>query len=312
MRKYFLRKITWFAIIGILLVSILPNIISNYWLFDIFSNFKLQYFFISFLLIIITGLILKKKIVALILLTISILWNGYYIAPYYITPKKIGSNVKSKIKISSVNLLSSNSRTDLVINYIDKENPDILVLMEFTPEWKNELNPIIEKYKFQQLFPRNDNFGIALLSKIEMKTTIDYFDLNDKPSIIGNMTLNNKKYSIIATHPIPPISQRTFINRNMQLMNIVNDRSKFAENLIIIGDFNTSSFSNHFNSLLKGDLKDSRIGFGLLQTWPANFRLLQTTLDHCLVSSNLNILERTTGENIGSDHLPINIIIGVN
>ena len=293
-------------------MSILPNIVSNYWLIDIFSNFKLQYFFLSILLVVIAGVLIRKKIAALILLTVSILWNGYYIAPYYITSNTIESSIKGKFKISSVNLLSSNSRIDLVINYIDKENPDILILMEFTPEWKNELIPIIENYPFKQLVPRKDNFGIALLSKIEMKTSIDYFYLNDKPSIAGDITMENKKYSIIATHPSPPISQRTFRNRNKQLMNIVNDRSKFSENLIIIGDFNTSSFSNHFTSLLQGDLKDSRLGFGLLQTWPADFEVLQTTIDHCLVSSNLNVLERTKGEYIGSDHLPINIVIGVN
>ncbi len=312
MRKSYLRKITWIAIIGILFVSILPNIISNYWLIDIFSNFKLQYLLLSILLIIIAGLILKKKILAVSLLTISFLWNTYYIAPYYITSNNIKSTLKHKFKISSINLLSSNSKSDLVKNYIEKENPDILILMEFTHEWKNELNPIIENYQFNQLVPRRDNFGIALLSKIEMKSSIDYFNLKDKPSIIADITIAKKKFSIIATHPNPPINQSTFKNRNKQLMNIVNKRSTFSENLIIIGDFNTSSFSNHFNNLLQGDLKDSRIGFGLLQTWPANFEILQTTLDHCLVSSNLNVIERTKGEYIGSDHLPITIVIGIN
>jgi endonuclease/exonuclease/phosphatase (EEP) superfamily protein YafD len=91
----------------------------------------------------------------------------------------------------------------------------------------------------------------------------------------------------------------------------LNRRSKLSEKLIIAGDFNTSSFSNHFSKLTNGDLKDSRIGFGLLPTWPANYLMLQTTLNHFLVSKNLEVIERSTGKNIGSDHLPINIIIGV-
>lgn len=249
---------------------------------------------------------------ALILISASILWNCYYIAPYYLTSNNLKTTARSNFKISSINLLSSNSRTDLVKNYIEKENPDILILMEFTPEWNNELVPITKNYQYKQLVPRSDNFGIALLSKFKMKSSIDYFDLNDKPSIVGNITIENEKYSIIATHPIPPISQRTFKNRNKQLSNIINKRSTFSENLIVIGDFNTSSFSNHFDSLLRGDLKDSRIGFGLLTTWPADFEIFQTTLDHCLVSSNLEVLERSKGENIGSDHLPIHIVIGIN
>lgn len=310
MRKVFLRKIIWIAIFGILIVSILPNIFSNYWLIDIFSNFKMQYLLLSILLLLISILLLKKKILALILITISILWNGYYIAPYYLTSNNTATKSDSNFKISSINLLSSNSKIDLVKNYIRNEDPDILILMEFTPEWKNELVPITGNYKYKKLFPSTDNFGIAMLSKFEMESSIDYFELNDKPSIIGNLTIENQEYTIVATHPIPPISQRTFENRNKQLSNIISKRSIFSDNLIVVGDFNTSSFSNHFSTLIQGDLKDSRIGFGLLTTWPADYKIFQTTLDHCLVSKNLNVLERSKGENIGSDHLPIIIVIG--
>lgn len=145
-----------------------------------------------------------------------------------------------------------------------------------------------------------------------MNSSIDYFELNDKPSIVADLNIGSDQFSLVATHPIPPINQHTFENRNKQLSNILNKRSKFSEKLIIAGDFNTSSFSNHFSKLTNGDLKDSRIGFGLLPTWPANYLMLQTTLDHFLISKNLEVIERSTGKNIGSDHLPISIVIGVN
>lgn len=290
----------------------MPNIFPEYWLIDIFSNFKLQYLFISVLLLIISGLLLKKKVSALVLLVISILWNGYYIAPYYFSSNGVKSNNDSAFKISSINLLSSNSETALVKNYIRKEDPDVLVLLEFTPGWENDLLPIIKNYPYKKLVTRTDNFGIALLSKFEMTSSIDYFDLNNKPSIVGDLKIENKRYSIIATHPVPPINQTSFKNRNQQLTNIINKRHTFSDNLIIVGDFNMSSFSYHFNSLIQDDMKDSRLGFGLLPTWPAGFKILQTTLDHCLVSKNLTVIDRSTGENIGSDHLPVNIIFGVN
>ncbi|WP_394341613.1 endonuclease/exonuclease/phosphatase family protein [Salegentibacter salinarum] len=110
---------------------------------------------------------------------------------------------------------------------------------------------------------------------------------------------------------MPPLSQTTFDNRNMQLTNIISKRSQYSSNLIIAGDFNTSSFSNHFKILLSNNLKDSRVGFGLLPTWPANYGILQTTLDHFLVSDDLQVIDRSTGPNIGSDLLPINMIIGI-
>jgi len=310
MSRSFLRKATWIGIVGILIVSILPNISSDYWLFDILSNFKLQYLVISVLLLIISSFILQHKVLALGFIVISILWNCYYILPYYLTSPNLIS--KSNFKISSLNLLSSNTKINLVESYIEKEDPDILVLMEFTPEWKRHLMPILKNYPYKKILTRTDNFGIALLSKFEMNSSIDYFELNNKPSIRAELKIENKSFTLIATHPMPPMNQSAFENRNKQLLNIVDKRSSFSENLIVIGDFNTSSFSNHFRALVKGDLKDTRIGFGLLPTWPARFRMLQTTLDHCLVSENLIVLDRSVGENIGSDHLPIKISIGTN
>jgi endonuclease/exonuclease/phosphatase (EEP) superfamily protein YafD len=310
MKILFLKKLTWILIVGVLFTSILPNIVSNYWLIDIFSNFKLQYL-ISIFLLFISLFFLNKKILAVILLIISMLWNSYFIAPYYFSDITVLKS-KKEVKISSINLLSSNSETDLVKNYIFEEDPDILILMEFTQNWQIKLNPIINNYQYKRLVVRNDNFGIALLSKYEMNSSIDYFDLNDKPSIVADLNIESYKISLVATHPNPPINQLTFENRNKQLSNILNKRSKLSKKLIIAGDFNTSSFSNHFSKLTNGDLKDSRIGFGLLPTWPANYLMLQTTLDHFLVSKNLEVIDRSTGKNIGSDHLPINIIIGVN
>lgn len=310
MKISFLKKLIWISIFGILLVSILPNIISSYWLLDIFSNFKLQYLVISIGLILLVLISFKKKLSAIILIIIAIIWNSYFIIPYFVQSEKF--HHKKEIKITSVNLLSSNSRENLVINYITKEDPDILILMELTPKWEKKLNIIIKKYEYHEIVPRLDNFGIAVLSKYKMDSHIDYFDLNNKPSIVSHLELENQILSVVATHPIPPINQTTFENRNKQLTNIIRDRNKFSDNLIIAGDFNTSSFSNHFEKLVEGDLMDSRIGFGLLPTWPADYEILQTTLDHFLVSKNLKVIDRKTGPNIGSDHLPINIIIGVN
>ena len=61
----------------------------------------------------------------------------------------------------------------------------------------------------------------------------------------------------------------------------------------------------------KTTLKDSREGFGILPSWPANAFFLQTTLDHAMVSENVQVITRQVGEYIGSDHLPIYLEIGI-
>lgn len=293
-------------------VSILPNLFSEYWLMDVFSNFKPQYLSIIPFLLILVCLLFKNKSLAIVILVIALLWNSYFIVPYYTSSLDKETTSFNSFKLSSINLFSGNSEIELVKKYIEQENPDVLILMELTPKLKKDLLPIIQKFSYKKIETRADNFGIALLSKFEMKSSIDYFDLNNKPSIIGDLNIKNQIFTIVATHPIPPVNQASFMNRNKQLQNILSKRANFSKNLIVVGDLNTSSFSNHFNELIKYHLKDSRIGFGLQPTWPAGYKILQTTLDHCLISHHLKVIERKTGEYLGSDHLPILITIGFN
>ncbi len=304
-----LHKFVWLCIILLLIFSIIPNLIPEYWFTDIFSNFKFQYLVVSILCFVIVVFLFKRKWLAMLVLVISIGWNSYYILPYYFINKNETIKVEQELKISSINLLSSNSEVSLVERYIQQENPDVIILMEFTSQWQSLLNTTIQNYPHHHLVPREDNFGIAVLSKHPLDSKTDYFGLNQKPSIVSELKLNNKSLTLIATHPVPPLGKHAFELRKKQMDYLIQNRSKFSDELVILGDFNNSSFSNYFQDLLQTDLKDSRLGFGLLPTWPANFSILQTTLDHCLVSKNINVIDRAVGENIGSDHFPISVTI---
>jgi hypothetical protein len=46
-------------------------------------------------------------------------------------------------------------------------------------------------------------------------------------------------------------------------------------------------------------LKDSRVGFGIFPTWPANYGILQTTGYHFLVLDHLHVIDRPTGPKVG-------------
>ena len=304
-----LRKLVWLCSILLLALSLLPNLIPEYWLIDIFSNFKLQYLAVSIFCFVMVIFLFQQKWPAMLVLLISIGWNSYYILPYYFSNKNETMEAEHQLKISSINLLSSNAEVNLVEKYIQQENPTVIVLMELTPQWETLLKDIIQNYPYHHLVPREDNFGIAVLSKHPLKAKTAYFGINQKPSIVSELNFNAKKLTIVATHPAAPVDEKAFELRNQQMNNLMESRLNFSDYLVVIGDFNNSSFSNHFQKLLEANLKDSRLGFGLLPTWPANFTPLQTTLDHCLVSKNINVIDRTVGQNVGSDHLPISVVI---
>jgi len=293
----------------IILVSWLPHVLEGYWFIEIFSHFKVQY---TLFLTIAFLVFCTQRIFSLLLLSIiaTLIFNCSYIAPLIFKTTEAFS-VKNKISIASINLLVSNEDTAAVLKNIAETNSDILVLLEVSPKWAANLAVLNKQYPFKYIETRHDNFGIALYSKLPLNSRTHYFGQSSTPSIISNITIAQDSLTIIAMHPEPPLGFLQLKSRDTQFTEIANQRGDFYENLVVVGDLNCSSFSPSFNYLTnRTDLRDTRLGFGILPTWHSGFFPMQTTLDHCLVSRDILVLDRSVGSTVGSDHLPITAVLG--
>lgn len=305
MQKTIKNNLFWLIFGGVFLLSVLPYIFVNQWYIDLFSHFNVQYIIVLIVLLVFNFIKLQSK-TATVLLSLTIIWNSIFIVPLYFNFDKRETNLSQRYSILCINLLSENQKYSDVNQFITNKKPDILVLLELSPRWENELNNVFSEYGYKKIRAEYDNFGIAVLSNLKMEAAIEYFGEHTPPSIVSNFTINEQKVTVLATHPVPPVNKLNFNKRNTQLNKIAVKCNRFSENLIVIGDFNTSSYSVHFRRFLKHtNLSDSRKGFGILPSWPADFFVAQTTLDHCLVGSNIHVTKRETGKNIGSDHLPV-------
>ncbi len=289
--------------------SLIGYLGDYHWLFDLFSHFKFQYVLILGLGIVILAMLKEKK--AYLYLPFLLL-NIYEVAPIYFgetSPTKLNATCK----IVCINVLSSNRSYDAVKQYLNKTSADIIILQEFNQTWQDELASYLITYPHQLLLPRSDNFGMAIYSKTEFSTLKKTQLANMQiPSIVGDFKINGQSVKLLATHTLPPVGQERFNKRNQHLNAIAKYTTSTSSDLIVIGDLNTSSYSNHFKQLLSNsNLKDSRKSFGILPTWPTGLSLAYTTLDHCLVSENVIVTNRETGNFIGSDHLPIFVEIGL-
>ncbi len=82
--------------------------------------------------------------------------------------------------------------------------------------------------------------------------------------------------------------------------------SKLQSPVIVVGDFNTSIWSPYYQQFVeKTGLRNGRHGFGIQPSWPTFLPLFYMPIDHCLLSSEFQVLNSRIGENVGSDHLPI-------
>ena len=162
-------------------------------------------------------------------------------------------------------------------------------------------------FKYKKVEIREDNFGIGVYSNVKIDDSkVEYFGEAKVPSIVVYMEKESRRFTFIATHPLPPTGERYFDLRNSQFKFISSHRNEFGKSLIVAGDLNTTSWSYGFKQLIKDmDLYDSRKGFGIQATWQTNISIIKVPIDHCLVSKDIRVLKREVGNDVGSDHRPI-------
>ncbi len=298
-------------LVGLAFAAIIPHLIPNYWLTDIFSHFKLQY--VVLLIILLPSLFLiKNKLFPIILIFFLLVWNSSFIVPLYLQDSNLTKTAGDSLSILSMNLLASNTNYTEALELIREKDPDVLVVLELSPQWEKQLQELGSRFAFRQMYPQKNNFGIGILSKIPMNSSVTDLGKFFPPSILSELEFNGQPVFILATHPVPPVNQDMFDFRNDQLEEIVKLSKRQNGNFILVGDLNTSSYSNHFQKLLEdGNFKDSRKGFGIASTWPTDYHIFRTTLDHFLLKGELKVLKRTTEKSIGSDHLPVFLEVGL-
>ncbi len=181
--------------------------------------------------------------------------------------------------------------------------------MEINYRWLNALESLKEQYAHHRVVARPDNFGIAVfidkpVEEIFIRTPIRPF----LPVVSARFKHNGKTVHFTGLHTLPPASRAYFHGRNELLKKEAKTVRNQTNPRVVMGDLNTTSWSPHFQSFLDTtQLRDSRKGYGVQPTWPAFLYLapLRICLDHCLVSDDLKVVNRTVLHSVGSDHYPI-------
>lgn len=280
------------------------------WFLDLFSHFRVHYF-IGLLFIAISFLLIRngKKF---LVMTFFALINFLLVIPYYI-PDSIPEHSDSNIKTMLINVNSSLGNPEKVKEAIKTSNPDFIVLEEISSKWVKKLESLKKDYPYFLIKKREDNFGIALFSRLPLQDKkIVKIGSAGVPTIEAILQTKMGNLKVIATHPLPPVNQDYTSWRNEQL-NKLGQVKGDGNPLIIMGDLNCTPWSHHFKNLIKtSGLKNSMKGFGIQPTWPAHFLLLGVPIDHLLHSKDIFIRSRRTGPDISSDHLPLIVDFSIN
>ncbi|MDH3982180.1 MAG: hypothetical protein OES84_04685, partial [Kiritimatiellaceae bacterium] len=254
--------------IGLAIATVFGFLGRLHWFLDLFSHFRVQYMQLCLPLI---GLALWKQMTrragALVILAAI---NYALVLPFYFG--KPDPATEKPIRAMLMNINAGNGNTKHVLEAIQQAKPDLLLLEEVTPKWVTELKVLKQDYKYRIVEPREDCFGIMLLSKVPLEHR-DIIEIGaaSVPSIVAEAHFPQGVVSIIGPHPLPPAGADYSNHRNNQLAALPALVKKQNYPVLLIGDLNTTPWSSHFQTMEKeSGLKNSMKGFGFQPSWRGN------------------------------------------
>lgn len=254
--------------------------------------------------------------VFLILLALSVIYQGYRIFPYTpFFPPRIqdveAHEKEDEFSILVMNVLMTNRKFREAIRLFDEYNPDIIILLEPDKKWEENLKPIQEKYTHVVSCPLENLYGMTLYSKLPLQDSeVKFLVEKNIPSIHTWVKMpSGERIMLRAVHPRPPVppkkNDRTTARRN-ELYKIGETVSSNDHPVVVAGDFNDTSWSRTSDLFQKDSgLYDIRIGRGFFNTFHSRYFFVKWPLDHIFVSKHFRFIEMQRLRKCGSDHFPI-------
>lgn len=298
------------ALVYIAVFTIAAYLAGSHRLFELTAHFRLQYLVGS--IIVAAMSVARREWRAVTIALVCATLNGASVLPLYFPPETaaIAAPQQNSLRLLLSNVLTSNAQHAALIDLARVEQPDLLVVQEVSDGWIKDLNVLRDQLPHSIAEPRDDNFGIAVYSRIPFVEAKVVAPLDATlPGILAKVNLNGQTVSILTIHTVPPVGgYELFLLRNAQLREAAALMRQLPEPKILIGDLNATVWSPYFLRLVEeSGLRDARKGFGVIPTWPADFLtpLMRIPIDQCLVSRDIRVVDIRTGPRVGSDHLPL-------
>lgn len=289
------------------LFSVLTTIDTRQHYIEMFSHFRLQYLVASLLLLIVFAV--KRRATYSVLLAVALAINAAYVLPCY--SDNAAATGDTRLKFLYANVQAKNQDHERLIDLINSERPDVILLQEVSAHWLEALQILDAGYPFSYSEAREDNFGIAMWSRLPLAsaTHVDSPPLG-YPTIIASARVGGTDLMLIGTHPMIPLGRDNFAARNAQLQSVAEIVAQATGEVLLLGDLNASVWGRHYRRF-EGNtgLRNARRGYGVLPTWPTFMPVAMIPIDHALVSSGIGIADIKTGPRIGSDHLPLIVTV---
>jgi endonuclease/exonuclease/phosphatase (EEP) superfamily protein YafD len=299
-----LNKLLVIAIIG----GVLPLGAGASWVLELSSHFRLQY--VALALPLIAAALIRRRRLLGALLVITTGLNAWPLLPYL--PTRDAAAPGTAFTVLDVNVNARNQAHDRVLESIRRSDADFVTLIELSRPLAAKLAALDSIYPFRMEFPADGNFGLAVLSRHPL-TEVESVSIGPTVALHVIVELGDRRFHLVAVHPLPPIRSDMAATRNAQLEELAAYVRAIDAPTVVCGDFNLSPYSPYSPRFEAASATlSARRGRGIGISWPTFMPVLGMPIDHCFVTEDFASTRVVRMARIGSDHYPVRFELQLN
>lgn len=216
------------------------------------------------------------------------------------------------VSMLSVNVLMENERYDDLRVILDREDPDVLLLMETDQAWADALDSRLDRYTTVKSHIADDHYGMIFATRLD-PVSVEFLwpDADDTPALKAVLRApDGTAFNFIGLHPRPPVPGNTTAVRDKQIKNAALMTSSSDRPTVCMGDFNDVAWSWTTKRFKRyGDFVEPRVGRGMYASFHAEHPLIRLPIDQIFVTEDVNLVSFNRLEGFGSDHFPMAVTV---
>jgi endonuclease/exonuclease/phosphatase (EEP) superfamily protein YafD len=301
------------GVVGLLGVATLLGLADRvWWAFELADVFRLQYLVVllaaAFLALVTGRLGIAAVAVALAAVNVAIL--GIPLTADVTAAS--GRAAAGELRLVVANVEVGNTDYAAVLRLVAQTRPDVFGVTELTPEMARHLNHTLTGYRFRVVETRADAYGIGVFSRVPLLSAqVARFPADGPPTIVARVRVGGEPTTLVVTHVHTPFAGSIHARHLAALADAA--RTTLGDRVAICGDFNTPPWSGPLRRFAAHarlrDVYGRRAWAGY--SWPTWSSLLRVPLDNCFVSNRVFVTDHRDGPDVGSDHRPLVVDLGV-
>jgi len=283
-----------------------------WWVFETADVFRLQYLFLL-LAAVLAALLLRRPrlaVLAAALAAVNFVVLGIPVTGSVTAAPSRPTSAELRIVVANVEV--GNRDFAAVRHLVAQTRPDLFGVTELTPYMARHLGEHLPGYRKSVIQPRDDAYGIGVYSRVPLLSTkVVRFPSDGPPTIVARLRVSGEPVTVVVTHVHTPFAGPIHVRQLDALAAAA--RTQFGRRVAVCGDFNTPPWSGPLRDFASDgrlhDIYGSHAWAGY--SWPTWGSFLRVPLDNCFVGKGLVVTGHHDGPNVGSDHRPQVVDLGV-